>query len=82
MVLTAALCVDKDLESIVVLTSDNVALVEQTARRFKAVDGLAFSRRSQATATNGKAKKMNLRRTSLLKVSSSCAEERPATSRG
>ncbi|WP_456756995.1 Z1 domain-containing protein [Bradyrhizobium sp. USDA 4011] len=39
MVLTAALCVDNGFRVIVVLTTDNVALVEQTARRFKAVDG-------------------------------------------
>jgi hypothetical protein len=39
MVLTAALCLDNGFRVIVVLTTDNVALVAQTANRFKAVDG-------------------------------------------
>jgi len=39
MVLTSALCLDNGFRIIVVLTSDNVALVKQTASRFKALDG-------------------------------------------
>jgi hypothetical protein len=39
MVLTSALCFDNGFRVIVVLTTDNVALVAQTANRFKAVDG-------------------------------------------
>jgi hypothetical protein len=39
MILTSALCLDNGFRIIVVLTADNVALVEQTANRFKALDG-------------------------------------------
>jgi hypothetical protein len=39
MILTAALCLDNGFRVVVVLTTDNVALVAQTASRFKAVDG-------------------------------------------
>jgi hypothetical protein len=39
MNLASALCLDNGFRVIVVLTADNVALVEQTANRFKAVDG-------------------------------------------
>jgi hypothetical protein len=39
MILTSALCFDNGFRIIVVLTADNVALVEQTANRFKALDG-------------------------------------------
>ena len=39
MNLAAALCIDNGFRVIVVLTADNVALVEQTANRFKALDG-------------------------------------------
>ena len=39
MILTAALCLDNGFRVVVVLTSDNVALVHQTAERFKALDG-------------------------------------------
>lgn len=39
MVLTSALCFDNGFRVIVVLTSDNVALVEQTANRLRALSG-------------------------------------------
>lgn len=39
MILTSALALDNGLRAIVVLTSDNVALVQQTTNRFKALDG-------------------------------------------
>ncbi|MGL3210691.1 hypothetical protein [Bradyrhizobium sp. BR 1433] len=39
MVLSAALCLDNGFRVIVVLTSDNLALVEQTASRFRALSG-------------------------------------------
>lgn len=39
MVLTSALCLDNGFRIVVVLTADNVALVRQTANRFKALDG-------------------------------------------
>ncbi|WP_186442375.1 Z1 domain-containing protein [Methylorubrum populi] len=39
MILTSALCLDNGFRTVVVLTSDNVALVKQTADRFKALDG-------------------------------------------
>ncbi|MCW5718335.1 MAG: hypothetical protein KIS68_10945 [Bauldia sp.] len=39
MILSSALCLDNGFRIIVVLTSDSVALVEQTARRFKDLDG-------------------------------------------
>jgi hypothetical protein len=39
MILASALCLDNGFRIIVVLTADNVALVEQTANRFKALDG-------------------------------------------
>jgi hypothetical protein len=39
MNLASALCLDNGFRVIVVLTADNVALVEQTANRFKALDG-------------------------------------------
>jgi hypothetical protein len=39
MILTSALCLDNGFRVIVVLTADNVALVEQTTNRFKALDG-------------------------------------------
>jgi hypothetical protein len=39
MILTSALCLDNAFRVILVLTADNVALVEQTANRFKALNG-------------------------------------------
>lgn len=39
MVLTSALCLDNGFRVVVVLTSDNLALVDQTANRFKALAG-------------------------------------------
>jgi hypothetical protein len=39
MILTSALCLDNGFRVIVVLTTDNVALVRQTASRFKSLDG-------------------------------------------
>ncbi len=39
MILTTSLCIDNGFRSVVVLTSNNVALVRQTASRFKALDG-------------------------------------------
>lgn len=39
MILTAALCLDNGFRVVVVLTTDNVALVRQTAARFKDLDG-------------------------------------------
>lgn len=39
MILTAALCLDNGFRVVVVLTTDNVALVRQTAFRFKNLDG-------------------------------------------
>ncbi len=39
MILTSALALENGFRVIVVLTADNVALVEQTANRFKALDG-------------------------------------------
>jgi hypothetical protein len=39
MILTAALCLDNGFRVIVVLTSDNLVLVEQTASRFRALSG-------------------------------------------
>lgn len=39
MIFTAALCLDNGFRVVVVLTSDNVALVHQTASRFKSLDG-------------------------------------------
>ena len=39
MILTAALCFDNGFRVVVVLTSDNLALVDQTANRFKALNG-------------------------------------------
>ncbi len=39
MILTSALALDNGFRVIVVLTADNVALVQQTANRFKALDG-------------------------------------------
>lgn len=39
MVLTSALCLDNGFKVIVVLTADNLALVDQTAKRFKALQG-------------------------------------------
>lgn len=49
MVLTTALCIDNGFRVVVVLTTDNVALVEQTARRFKAVDGPRVFSTNQTT---------------------------------
>ena len=44
MILTTALCIDNGFKVVVVLTADNVALVRQTATRFRALDGpLVFS---------------------------------------
>jgi len=39
MILTAALALDNGFRVIIVLTTDNVALVQQTSNRFKALDG-------------------------------------------
>jgi hypothetical protein len=39
MNLTAALCIDNGFRVVVVLTADNLVLVEQTANRFKTLDG-------------------------------------------
>ncbi|MGJ5200523.1 Z1 domain-containing protein [Bradyrhizobium sp. HKCCYLRH1030] len=39
MILTSALCLDNGFRVIVVLTSDNLILVEQTANRFRALSG-------------------------------------------
>ncbi|MCJ2084302.1 Z1 domain-containing protein [Methylobacterium sp. J-090] len=39
MILSAALCLDNGFRVVVVLTTDNVALVKQTAARFKSLDG-------------------------------------------
>jgi hypothetical protein len=39
MILTSALCLDNGFRVAVVLTANNVALVQQTANRFKALDG-------------------------------------------
>jgi hypothetical protein len=39
MILTSALCFDNGFRVVVVLTSDNLALVDQTANRFKALSG-------------------------------------------
>ncbi len=39
MILSAALCLDNSFRVVIVLTADSVALVEQTAGRFKALDG-------------------------------------------
>lgn len=39
MILTSALCLDNGFRVVVVLTTDNVALVKQTAGRFKDLDG-------------------------------------------
>lgn len=39
MILTSALCLDNGFRVVVVLTTDNVALVKQTANRFKDLDG-------------------------------------------
>lgn len=39
MILTAALALDNQFRVIVVLTADNVVLVQQTANRFRALDG-------------------------------------------
>lgn len=39
MILTSALCLDNGFKVIIVLTADNVALVEQTANRFKDLAG-------------------------------------------
>ena len=39
MILTSALALDNGFRAIVVLTADNVALVQQTTNRFKALDG-------------------------------------------
>src|SRR5689334_13235247 len=39
MILTAALCIDNGLKVVVVVTADNVALVRQTASRFRSLDG-------------------------------------------
>lgn len=39
MILTTALCLDNGFRVVVVLTTDNVALVRQTAARFKDLDG-------------------------------------------
>jgi len=39
MNLAAALCIDNGFRVVVVLTANNVALVEQTANRFRALDG-------------------------------------------
>lgn len=39
MILTAALCLDNGFRAVVVLTTDNVALVKQTADRFKDLAG-------------------------------------------
>jgi hypothetical protein len=39
MILTSALCLDNGFRIVVVLTTDNVALVKQTAGRFKDLDG-------------------------------------------
>jgi hypothetical protein len=39
MILTSALCLDNAFRVIIVLTADNVALVQQTANRFKALSG-------------------------------------------
>lgn len=39
MILTSALALDNGFRIIIVLTADNVALVQQTADRFKALDG-------------------------------------------
>jgi len=39
MILTSALCLDNGFRVVVVLTTDNVALVRQTAARFKDLDG-------------------------------------------
>jgi len=39
MILTTALCLDNGFRVVVVLTTDNVALVRQTASRFKSLDG-------------------------------------------
>jgi hypothetical protein len=39
MILSSALCLDNGFRIIVVLTANNVALVQQTANRFKALDG-------------------------------------------
>jgi hypothetical protein len=38
MILASALCLDNGFRIVVVLTADNVALVQQTANRFKALD--------------------------------------------
>ena len=44
MLLTAALCLDNGFRVVVVLTTDNTALVDQTTRRFKDLEGpLVFS---------------------------------------
>jgi hypothetical protein len=39
MILTSALCLDNGFRTIIVVTANNVALVNQTANRFKALDG-------------------------------------------
>jgi hypothetical protein len=39
MILTSALCLDNGFRIVVVLTTDSVALVQQTASRFKALEG-------------------------------------------
>ncbi len=39
MILTSALCLDNGFRVVVVLTTDSVALVQQTASRFKALEG-------------------------------------------
>jgi Z1 domain len=39
MILTAALCLDNGFRVVIVLTANNVALVEQTANRFKDLNG-------------------------------------------
>lgn len=39
MIFTAAMCLDNGFRIVVVLTSDNVELVDQTSHRFKVVDG-------------------------------------------
>ncbi|MCP3391530.1 hypothetical protein NLM27_22335 [Bradyrhizobium sp. CCGB12] len=49
MVLTSALCFDNGFRVVVVLTSDNLILVEQTAKRFRALSGpRVFSTRRAA----------------------------------
>lgn len=39
MIFTTAMCLDNGFRTVVVLTSDNIRLVEQTTNRFRAIDG-------------------------------------------